>query len=189
MTLAETASTFAENLVSSEMLEGVEDDLASRLCLLDDMASRAVTLMLNIRARFLFETRFYRERSKGGPLSSDRLCRLMEDAQREAYMGALDDYHPLFWASKLHFYATDAPFYNWPYTFGFLFSMGVWARARQEGDGFAGRYRRLLEDTGSMSVEELASEHLDADLTDAAFWDAAVAEAVAPAEEATRLLS
>lgn len=189
MTLAETASTFAENLVSSEMLEGVEDDLASRLCLLDDMASRAVTLMLNIRARFLFETRFYRERSKGGPLSSDRLCRLMEDAQREAYMGALDEYHPLFWASKLHFYATDAPFYNWPYTFGFLFSMGVWARARQEGDGFAGRYRRLLEDTGSMLVEELASEHLDADLTDAAFWDAAVAEAVAPAEEATRLLS
>lgn len=188
MTLAETASTFAENLVANALLEGVGDG-ASRLSLLDDMASRAVALMLNIRARYLFETRFYRERSQGGPLSSDRLCRLMEDAQREAYMDALEEYHPLFWASKLHFYATDAPFYNWPYTFGFLFSMGVWARARQEGDGFAGRYRRLLEDTGSMSVEELAAEHLDADLTDAAFWDAAVAEAVAPAEEATRLLS
>ncbi len=187
MTLAETASTFAEALVAGAALEAAETD-RDRIPVLDDMASEAVVMLMNIRARYLFETRFYAERAKGAPLPADRLSELMETAQREAYGDSLGEYHPLFWCSKLHFYDTSQPFYNWPYTFGYLFSMGLRARERSQGGGLAARWRSLLADTGSMTVEDLAREHLDADLTETAFWKSAVDEAVRPAEELTRLL-
>ena len=64
-----------------------------------------------------------------------RLNELMEEAQREAYGDALDTVHPHFWASKLHFYITGVPFYNFPYTFGYLFSLSIYAKAIEEGTG------------------------------------------------------
>ena len=90
----------------------------------------------------------------------------MMDAQCEAYCDGLaeDGYHPLFWASKLDFYLTSMPFYNFPYVFGYLFSNGLSALARREGPAFAKAYARLLEDTGSMTCEELARRHLGEDL-------------------------
>ena len=78
-------------------------------------------------------------------------------------------------ASKLHFYLTDVPFYNFPYTFGFLFSCGIYAIAKKEGDTFAGRYVALLRDTGRMTVEELAQKHLGVRLDEPEFWRGAVA--------------
>ena len=188
MTLAETASTFAERLVSSAAMRRAET-ASARLAVADDMAREAVGLLMNIRARFLFETRFYAVRTNEGPLPADRLSRLMEEAQREAYGESLCGYHPLFWCSKLHFYDTTEPFYNWPYTFGFLFSMGVWAQSQAHGESFEERYLRLLQDTGSMSVEDLAEKHLEADITRQPFWNQAIRQALAPVEEATRLLS
>ena len=72
-------------------------------------------------------------------------------------MDALAEYHPHFWASKLHFYITGQPFYNFPYTFGFLFSSGIYARAQAEGRP-SPAVRGLLRDTGRMSVEDLARQ-------------------------------
>ena len=173
MNVAETASTFAEWIVSDSAVQAASDP-AEKLALLDDQLQRAVAFFMNIRARFLFETRFY-ERRREGLLSADELCALMEEAQREAYAGALGAWHPHFWASKLHFYLTDVPFYNFPYTFGFLFSSGIYARAAAEGPAFADRYAALLRDTGSMTVEDLAWKHLGVRLDDIAFWREAAA--------------
>lgn len=136
---------------------------------------------MNIHARFLFETRFYDER-KNGVVSAGRLNELMEEAQKEAFCGALGEYHPYFWASKLHFYITSVPFYNFPYTFGYLFSLGIYAQALKEGAAFEEKYIALLKDTASMSVEELAMKHLGADLTKRDFWEAAIQPAVRDAE-------
>jgi oligoendopeptidase F len=99
---------------------------------------------------------------------------LMVAAQKEAFDDALESYHPHFWASKLHFYITEVPFYNFPYTFGYLFSAGIYAYAEQTGD-FEDKYIALLRDTGSMTVEQLAQKHLGVDLTQPDFWRAAVA--------------
>ena len=89
--------------------------------------------MMNIHARFLFETQFY-QRRKEKVLSSDELCKMMKDAQETAYCGELSVWHPYFWASKLHFYLTGVPFYNFPYTFGYLFSLGIYVCAKEEGE-------------------------------------------------------
>ena len=107
----------------------------------------------------------------------------MEEAQQEAFCGALSSYHPHFWAAKLHFYITDVPFYNFPYTFGYMFSTGLYVRAQQEGASFAEKYDLLLQDTGMMTVEELASKHLGVDLTGPEFWQSAIDLCVADVNE------
>jgi oligoendopeptidase F len=75
------------------------------------------------------------------------------------------------------------PFYNYPYTFGYLFAKGVYNRALEEGPAFAKSYRALLADTGKMTTEQVAQRHLGVDLTKPEFWDTAVAAALADLNE------
>ena len=173
MALAETASTFCETLIMDAALDAASGE--QELSLLGNIGDEAVMMLMNLRSRFLFETAFFARRG-AGPLTADELSELMVTAQREAYCDGLaaDGYHPLFWASKLHFYITSMPFYNFPYVFGYLFSNGLSALARREGAGFSAAYARLLRDTGSMTCEELARRHLGEDLTQTRFWEAAV---------------
>lgn len=185
MSLAETASTFAELVVDDAALRHATDP-SERAALLEQKLQRLVSFCMNIHARFLFETAMYEARRQG-PLAVQDLNRLMVEAQRRAYRDALGEYHPHFWASKLHFYITGTPFYNFPYTFGFLFSAAVYARAQDEGPRFAPRYAALLRDTGRMTVEELARRHLGADLTRPAFWEEALDRALADVDEWLRL--
>jgi oligoendopeptidase F len=137
---------------------------------------------MNVHARYLFETRFYADR-QAGPLGVQQLDELMVQAQKDAFKESLATYHPLFWASKGHFYMTGAPLYNFPYTFGFLFSAGIYARAMAEGPGFEQKYVDLLQDTARMTVEDLAQRHLGVDLTQPAFWEDAVRIALADVVE------
>ncbi len=179
MTLAETASIFNELLVKDAALDKTTDR-QEKLMLLDQKLQDAHTLFCNIFARFLFDKAFYTERQKG-LVSKTRLDELMVEAQKKAFAGMLDEekgFHPLFWASKLHFYLTDAPFYNFPYTFGYLFATGVYTRAKKEGPSFAGKYKALLADTGKMNAEQVAMKHLGVDLTKQDYWNEAVATAV-----------
>lgn len=185
MNVAETASTFAEAIVSDELLRRAGSD-AAKLSLLDQRLESAVAFLMNIRARFLFETRFYERRAEG-MLDAAQLSELMVEAQREAFGDALGSWHPHFWASKLHFYITDVPFYNFPYTFGYLFSTGIGAVAASEGKSFAAKYDALLRDTALMTVEELASRHLGVDLRRPDFWRAAVQRAVSDIDQFEKL--
>jgi oligoendopeptidase F len=174
MSTAETASTFNELVIVDASLRDAATD-SERLSLLDSKLQSATVYLMNIRARFMFDKAFYAARERG-PLTVDELDALMLSAQKEAYCNALADdaYHPLFWASKLHFYLTRVPFYNFPYTFGFLFSSGIYDRALQEGQSFVSKYVALLRDTGSMDTEALVHKHLGVDLTQPDFWEAAV---------------
>ncbi|PEJ54503.1 MULTISPECIES: M3 family oligoendopeptidase [unclassified Bacillus (in: firmicutes)] len=181
MNVAETASTFAEMIVADAAVKNANSD-EERLALLEDKIQRSVAFYMNIHARFLFETRFYEER-KNGVVSKNRINELMEEAQKEAYCGALDEYHPHFWSSKLHFYITGVPFYNFPYTFGYLFSLGIYAKALEEGKSYEQKYIALLKDTASMTVEELAQKHLGVDLTKRDFWEKAVKLSLKDVEE------
>jgi oligoendopeptidase F len=183
MGLAETASTFNELAVTDASLRLAESD-QERLSLLNEKLNEAVAFLMNIRARFDFERSFFAERAKKH-LGVDELSALMVAAQKTAYHDGLaeDGYHPLFWASKLHFYITRAPFYNFPYTFGYLFSNGVYQRALAEGPSFNARYVTLLRDTGSMNTEYLAHLHLGVDLTKPDFWESAIERVLADVDD------
>ena len=173
MSVAETASTFNQLVVVDASLKAADSD-AERLSLLNQKLDEATAFLMNIRCRYDFERAFFAERQKGF-VGAEALSELMVSAQKSAYCNGLaEGYHPLFWASKLHFYITRAPFYNFPYTFGYLFSNGVYQQALEEGPAFRARYLALLRDTGSMTTEDLARTHLGVDLTRPDFWEAAL---------------
>lgn len=90
--------------------------------MLEAKINRSIAFFMNTHARFLFEQRFYEER-KQGMVPVERLNELMIDAQKEAYCETLREYDPNFRASKLHFHITGVLFYNFLYTFGYLFSL------------------------------------------------------------------
>ena len=172
MNVAETASTFAELIVADATLKEAKTD-EEKINLLDVKLQNAIAMFMNIHARFIFESNFYAARQKG-LVATDEITRLMIEAQKEAYINGLGSYHPHFWAAKLHFFIDEVPFYNFPYTFGYLFSLGIYAKASQHADGFEDQYIALLRDTASMTTEELAKKHLDTDLHQATFWQAGI---------------
>jgi pepF/M3 family oligoendopeptidase len=174
--LAETASTFAETVLNEERLRAASQRGASardeQLVLLDAMLGDAVVYLMNIHARFLFEDRFHVER-RAGEVPAGRLSELMLAAQQEAFCDGLadDGWYPNFWISKLHFYISTLPFYNFPYTFGSLLSLGVYAMAPELGAQFAGRYGDFLLATGSMRTEDALRTTLGGDATSTDFWN------------------
>lgn len=172
MNVAETASTFAELIVADATLKEAQTP-EEKINLLDTKMQNAIAMFMNIHARFIFETNFYTARQKG-LVSEEQITNLMLEAQKESYLDQLGSYHPHFWAAKLHFFIYDVPFYNFPYTFGYLFSMGIYAYAADKGTSFEDDYIALLRDTASMTTEELAQKHLQVDLTKPDFWQAGI---------------
>lgn len=167
MNVAETASTFGELIVADANVKAATSD-AEKISLLNAKMDNPVAMFLNIRARFLFETRFYQLRQQK-LVTPAELNELMLNAQKEAFGRDLSTYSPHLWASKLHFYIDNPAFYNFPYVFGYLFSLGIYAKAQQSGD-FEDDYIALLRDTANMSTEDLAKKHLGVDLTQPDFW-------------------
>jgi oligoendopeptidase F len=175
MTLAETASTFAEQLVIDSVLESPDARPEERAAALDSRMQDGSDFLLNIPMRFLFEKAVYEERA-AGEIPVSRFGELMTEVQRTCYGDCLaeGELDPWFWASKLHFYLTGISFYNFPYTFGYLFSLGIFARAKREGPSFFPLYEKLLQRTGSDSAENLARSLLGVELEAPDFWNASI---------------
>ena len=171
MNVAETASTFGELIVADANVRAAKTD-AEKITLLNAKMDNPLAMFLNIRARYLFETRFYQLRQQK-LVTPAELNELMLNAQKEAFGHNLSTYSPHLWASKLHFYIDEPAFYNFPYVFGYLFSLGIYAKAQQAGN-FENDYIALLRDTANMSTEQLAQKHLGVDLTQPDFWLAGV---------------
>jgi oligoendopeptidase F len=161
--LAETASIFCETLVVQSLLSSAPAEV--RLGLLDTDLQGATQVIVDIHSRFLFESELYRRRASG-TLSVDELCGLMNECQQAAYGDAVTELHPYMWAVKAHYFT---PFYNFPYTFGLLFGLGLYAVYERDPDHFRGNYDSLLGATGLADAADLASR-FDIDITDRAFW-------------------
>ncbi len=176
MTLAETASIFAETLVRDALMARATTP-AQQLKIAWEDASSAATFLLNIPARFEFEKRMVEAR-KVGAVRPTQLREMMKDSWQLWFEDSLSEYDDLFWASKLHFSISGIGFYNYPYLFGYLFSLGIYAQqpsdraqsGAQGGDQFNQQYTRLLRETGVMTAEELVQQHLQKDLRQPQFW-------------------
>lgn len=185
MSLAETASTFAEMIILEAAMEKAESD-EEKLFLLDEKLKRSVMNFMNLHARFIFEKDFHEERKKGF-VPAARLNELMESALEKGYAGSLDEVPVHSWVWTPHFYKTESPFYNFPYTFGYLLALNLFARAKETGKGFEEHYMDLLRDSGSMSAEDLVMKHLGEDITEEAFWEKGMRLCIEDSEEFVRL--
>lgn len=171
MTLAETASTFAETIVKQDMLKKCSED--DKLQLLDMDLQDAAQVLVDILCRFYFERSVFEEREKG-ELNAQDFCRLMKEAQEKSYgKGLNSERHEYMWAVKSHYYSTGLDFYNFPYAFGQLFAAALYQRYLSEGSEFSKIYSSLLASTGSMSCEDLCSL-AGFDITDVEFWKSGV---------------
>lgn len=187
MSIAETASTFAEMIIFDAAMEKAQSK-EEKLLLLDEKLKRSVMNFMNIHSRFLFEERFYEERKKG-LVSSKRLNQLMNETIQEAYNGSIDEPSTYSWVWTPHYYITHSPFYNFPYTFGYLFALGIFAKAKEKGKEFEKDYLNLLRDSGSMTVEDLVMKHLGEDITSKDFWEKGMEICIKDAEEFITLTS
>lgn len=166
MTLAETASIFCETIMVNAAL--AQATQAERLAILEQDLLGSTQLVIDIHSRFLFEQAVFDKRNQR-ELSQGELKQLMQEAQQATYGEALSEHHPLMWARKSHYYSTGWSFYNYPYTFGYLFGLGLYAQYQAEPAGFAARYDNLLSSTGLDDAAALA-RRFGIDIEDVRFW-------------------
>lgn len=172
MALAETASIFCETLVTNAAIQ--VGSPADRLAILEHQLQGSCQIVVDIHSRFLFESGVFERRARRD-LSVNELNALMLEAQRETYGDGLDAdiLHPYMWAMKPHYYSTGRSFYNWPYTFGLLFGLGLYARYREDAGGFRAGYDDLLASTGLHPAADLAAR-FRIDVRSAGFWRASL---------------
>ena len=174
MPVAETASTFNENIVMNTVISEASD--AEKVALLESQLQDTTQIIVDIYSRYLFEAAVFENREKSFMFSKD-LEQLMLDAQKEAYGDGLDPdaMHPYMWACKPHYYSSGLSFYNFPYAFGGLFSKGLYAIYQEQPEGFVEKYQELLRATTVTSAEDTAKV-LGVDVEDSAFWKKALAQ-------------
>ncbi|MGH7809239.1 MAG: M3 family oligoendopeptidase, partial [Candidatus Binatia bacterium] len=181
MTLAETASTFGENVLMNGILEDPSVKKRQKAQILDIEIGHGAIYLLDIPVRYEFEKAFYEERDHG-PLSVSRLKELMVETQRRVLGNVLEPggEDPYLWASKLHFYITGITFYNFPYTFGYLLSRGLYAMFKNEGETFIPKYEEFLRRAGSDTAENVVRQTVGRDIENSAFWSEAILSLAEP---------
>ena len=172
MPLAETASTFNETLLISQLLKTATPE--EELTLLDSCLTEQTQTMVDIYSRFLFEQKVVAAQADHA-LDVDELKETMLWAQEQSYGDGLDpEYrHPYMWACKSHYYSTGVHFYNFPYAFGGLFARGLYARYEKEGEAFVPIYCDLLSRFGSDTIANVTAS-VGIDVTTPDFWREAV---------------
>ncbi|GAC1464366.1 MAG: M3 family oligoendopeptidase [Ktedonobacteraceae bacterium] len=170
MTLAETASIFCETIITHAALK--DANTQEQIAILEESIQGACQVVVDITSRYLFEQRVFQQREKR-ELSIDELKAIMLETQRETYGDGLDEtqLHPYMWAVKGHYYSTGRSFYNYPYMFGLLFGLGLYARYQQAPEAFKQGYDNLLSSTGLADAATLAAQ-FGIDLRTEDFWRA-----------------
>lgn len=168
MPVAETASTFNETVVMDAAIAAADKE--ERIALIESQLQDITQIMCDIYSRYLFESAVFDNRNEGF-MFADQLKEMMLSAQKEAYGDGLDAecLHPYMWVCKGHYYSTGNSFYNFPYAFGGLFARGLYAKYKEEGEGFLPKYRALLHATPVCSVED-AAKIAGIDLTNPDFF-------------------
>lgn len=173
MTLAETASILCETIITDAALAEAQSADEALAILETDLIGKT-QVIVDITSRYLFELEVFQRRAKA-ELSADELSELMLRFQKETYGDGLDEryLHKFMWTWKPHYYFAGLSFYNFPYAFGLLFGLGLYAIYKQRGPAFAPEYEALLASTGEETPAGLAAR-FGIDLRDRAFWESSL---------------
>lgn len=167
MTLAETASVFAETAFADYVRKHGSQHEKYEIQWQD--CETNASFLINIPVRFEFEKALYTAREKG-TVTPDELSQLMSESWMKWYGDTVTGPDPMFWASKLHFAMSWVSFYNFPYTFGYLFSLSIYGKRLDQGPDFMPIYNELLRGTGGATAEDLVMKHFGEDLKDLNYW-------------------
>ncbi|MEE9214249.1 MAG: M3 family metallopeptidase, partial [Thermodesulfobacteriota bacterium] len=180
---------FAEMILSEGLISDKNIKDEQKALILDMEINHGAVYLMDIPVRFEFEKKLY-ELRQNGELTVSKLKELMVETQRQIFGDILEEggEDPYFWASKLHFYITGVTFYNFPYTFGYLLSRGLFSIFKQEGREFLNKYEEFLRLSGSDTAENVAKKTIGKDLTKPDFWIDAIRTLEKPYQEFTEIL-
>ena len=169
MTLAETASIMCETIVFEAAIQQAASP-EEELAILETSLISDSQVIVDIFSRYLFEKEIFERRAES-ELSADEFCEIMENAQAATYGDGLDARyrHKFMWTWKPHYYYAGLSFYNFPYAFGLLFGIGLYAIYKERGEAFVPEYQALLASTGEDTAENLAAR-FGIDLRSPEFW-------------------
>ncbi len=170
MTLAETASIMCETIAFEAVVAQAKNP-QEELAILETSLVGDAQVIVDIYSRYLFEKEVFEKREKA-ELNPAELCDIMSRAQQATYGDGLDaNYlHPYMWTWKPHYYSAGLSFYNFPYAFGLLFGIGLYAIYQQRGAAFVPDYKNLLASTGEGTAADLAMR-FGIDIRSRAFWE------------------
>ncbi|HEX2359378.1 MAG TPA: M3 family oligoendopeptidase [Solirubrobacterales bacterium] len=185
LTVAETASVFAEEIVFGRLLEQATEP-GSRLGLLAEAVEGQIATVFRQIAMNQFEDRVHNARRSEGELAVDRIGEFWAETQHELLGDSVEltDGYRLWWSYVPHF--IGSPGYVYAYAFGQLLALSVYRLYLERGEEMVPSYLEMLAAGGSMSPEELG-KIVGVDLTDPSFWETGldlVAEQVDQAVEA-----
>jgi oligoendopeptidase F len=164
--LAETASVFAEMMLTDRLLKEEQDQSVRRELLANALDDAYITVM---RQAFftMFEKDAHRMIVDGGTL--EQLTDHYLDNLREQFGDAVDvaDEFKWEWIAIPHMY--NAPFYTYAYCFGQLLVLALYQQYKREGDAFLPRYLRILSYGGSESPLKVLNE-AGLDVARPEFW-------------------
>ncbi|RIK35913.1 MAG: oligoendopeptidase F [Chloroflexi bacterium] len=164
--LAETASVFAEMLLTERLLAEERDPMVRRELLASAVDDMYATVMR--QAFFVLFERQAHEAIMANRSPEELHDDYMNNLRQQ--FGDSVELPPEFqyeWVSIPHIYHT--PFYCYAYSFGQLLVLSLYRRYQQEGDAFKPGYMKLLSYGGSARPVEILSE-ANIDIADPAFW-------------------
>ena len=169
LTVAETASVFAEEIVFGRLLADA-DDPASRLGLLAEAVEGQIATVFRQIAMNQFEDRVHTSRRDEGELSVERINELWAETQHELLGDSVEitEGYRSWWSYVPHF--IGSPGYVYAYAYGQLLALSVYKLYTERGQEMVPSYLELLAAGGSRSPEELG-KIVGVDLTDPGFWD------------------
>jgi oligoendopeptidase F len=188
LTVAETASVFAEEVVFGRLLARAETP-ESRLSLLAEAVEGQIGTVFRQIAMNQFEDRVHSARRGEGELPVERFGELWAESQAELLGDSVEitEGYRSWWSYVPHFIGT--PGYVYAYAYGQLLALSVYRLYTDRGDELVAAYLEMLTAGGSRSPEELGAI-VGVDLTDPGFWDSGLElveeqldQAVAAADE------
>jgi oligoendopeptidase F len=182
LTLAETASVFAETIVFGRLL-AEDSSPSSRLALLVENLEDTIATVFRQVAMNRFEELVHTARREQGELSVERFGELWAESQQEMLGDSVEvtDGYRSWWSYIPHF--INSPGYVYAYAYGQLLALSVYERYEQAGPELVPRYLEMLAAGGSRSPGALG-EIVGVDLEDPGFWDAGLDLVQAQLEQA-----
>ncbi|SER55718.1 M3 family metallopeptidase [Salipaludibacillus aurantiacus] len=184
MTTAETSSIFFETVYIDYVIQNT-NDVSVKKAILEAKIERSLNYLMSIRGAFLFEDKFYGHR-KSGPLDANQIEELSLESLEKAYGNSLSEYEPFVWIKYVQFYQANIPFYNYPYSFGFLLSIGLLELAKKD-KLFNQKFQWFLSETGVMPLEQLIQKHFKIELSKPEFWQQSIQSVIQDIEEYNKI--
>lgn len=169
-TVAETASTFGELLMTDLLLEKAETK-EEKMAIISHVLDEAGQAAFQVSARLWFEQSLYDAIEKGEHLDGKTVSKYWCAGRDKIYGDSVEWFEEMDWewTMKGHYYMPNFRFYNYPYVYAQLFVYALYQTYKKEGKSFVPKFKKLLSSGGSVSPEELG-KIVGLDITKPDFW-------------------